>query len=190
MAGIPMTLSTRSAHNEERAVASLRVGKRVPIAASCSRWTGSGRAFPGERKRSRLDGRGLDDARCCRTVGQKDVQNTVELVDGRDVGLEDKTIFSRNAMALLDLRNLPCKFGNLRELAGMGTDADIGGDGQPKRRGIHIHPVATNHPRVLKLAQPLSHRGCRHSHAACEFAHRQAGITLSSRRIFTLTPSI
>ena len=58
-------------------------------------------------------------------------------------------------MALLDLRNLPCKFGNLRELAGIGTDSDIGGDGQPERRRIHIHAVATNHPRVLKLARPL-----------------------------------
>ena len=65
-------------------------------------------------------------------MGQKDVQYAVEPVDGRDVSLEDETIFSRDAMALLDLRSPPCEFGNLRELAGIGTDADIGGDGQPE----------------------------------------------------------
>ena len=114
--------------------------KGPPAGLGRRRITGQGQGAEG-------NGRGLDDGGRGRAVGEEQVEHPVELVDRREVDLEDEAVLPGDPVTLHDLRNTAGQLGDPRQLPGVRPDADVGPDRQPERRRLQLQPVPPDDSR-------------------------------------------
>ena len=100
------------------------------------------------------------------------VQDAVELVHGWEVDLQDEAVLAGHAVALHDLRDRLGQSGDARQLAGVGANADEGGEGETEGGGIDLEAHAPDHPGLLQTSHPLGHCRGRHAYAAGKRGHR------------------
>jgi len=111
-------------------------------------------------------------------VEQEAVEETVELVHGREVYLENEAVLACDAVALHHLGDSARQLGDFGQPARVGPDPHVGGQGQPERGRVEVEAVAPNDARLLQPAHAFGHSGRRHTHPPPQLRHRQAGIVL------------
>src|SRR5579883_133516 len=121
-----------------------------------SREASSRRWFPGQRQGARRDGSGLHDGGRGLPVSEELVEYQIQVVERLEAHLQYEAILSRDAVTLHDLGQGRGQLGNLRELAGHGTDADECGDGIAQGGSIDLEPAGLDDAGIFHALDALS----------------------------------
>ena len=82
-------------------------------------------------------------------MGEKNVEESIKLVDCGNVYLENETILSSHSMTFHYLRDLQCKVRNLREMARIWADSYICRDGQAQSGRINIKSISPDYAGIF-----------------------------------------
>ena len=86
------------------------------------------------------------------------IEDSIELIDVREMHLHDQTIFARDSVTFDDLRDLARELADARQLTGIRSDADVSRQRKSEGGGINFESIAADYAALLETADALGHR--------------------------------